>query len=419
MTTSSTEPASRTDAGATSASARPATETIALTRGVPDPDVLPAEVLADCFSSILTEDPTGTLQYGQAAGYAPLRRLLAEQYDVTEAEIFVASGSLQLMDMLAAHFVTPGAGDTVLVEQPTYDRAIGAFRTRGARVIGIPLQHDGIDLSLLEAQVERQKPAFLYLIPDFQNPSGTTLSIEKRERLLGLAERHDFWLIEDVPYRLLRYTGEVMPSLRDVSLKSGAGRGRVITMTSYSKLVAPALRVGHVVAPAEVVSALARKGEDTYLTPVLPAQAALYEFLRRGLLDENIERLKQTYGPRCRAMIDAVRLHLPDATFAEPEGGFFLGLTLPPSAQTGGLIERAKDAGVLLTDGRAFFAEPAPAASGAEKSSGESADASRSEARAEARAEVPEASRFVRLPFCAVTEEQIEEGVRRLATAIR
>src|SRR5688572_2719052 len=127
------------------------TETIALTRGVPDPEVLPAQQLAECFAAIITQDPVGTLQYGHFAGYTPLRKLLAEQYGVTEDEIFVSNGSLQLMDFLAAHFVRPGqsAQDTVLVEQPSYDRAIGAFRRRGAKVIGIPLESDGLDLSRL------------------------------------------------------------------------------------------------------------------------------------------------------------------------------------------------------------------------------------------------------------------------------
>ena len=198
-------------------------------------------------------------------------------------------------------------------------------------------------------------------------------------------------MLEDVPYRLLRYEGESLPTLRELD---HPGAARVLTMSSHSKLVAPALRVGHLVAPAAVVSALARLAEDTYLSPVLPTQAALYEFLRQGRLEPNVEHLKATYAPRCRAMIEAVRRHLPGVPFAPPEGGFFLGLTLPPVANTDGLLERAAAGGLLLTDGRNFFADPdVPDAAG----SGE---------------------RFVRLPFCALTPEQIEAGVRRLAAAV-
>ena len=373
------------------------TETIALTRGVPDPEVLPAQQLAECFAAIITRDPVGTLQYGHFAGYTPLRKLLAEQYGVTEDEIFVSNGSLQLMDFLAAHFVRTGQSpqDTVLVEQPSYDRAIGAFRRRGAKVIGIPLENDGLDLSRLEAQLRRAVPRFVYLIPDFQNPSGITLSAEKRRRLLQLADEFQFFIVEDVPYRRLRYRGELIPTLREISLESGAARGRVITMTSYSKLVAPAMRVGHLLAPKELVAALARLGEDTYLTPTLPTQAALYEFLRRGLLDPNIELLKTKYGPRCQAMIDAVNEYLPDVELAEPEGGFFLSLTLPKEANTANLLERAQQRSLLLTDGRAFFAD------------------------ADDPTSPPPADRFIRLPFCAITESQIREGIKRLSQVLQ
>jgi 2-aminoadipate transaminase len=392
MTATST-PSAATPSSASSNG--PATaETIAFTRGVPDPRVLPGTQLAECFTAVLTGDPVGTLQYGQPGGYVPLRKVLGERYGVSENEIFISNGSLQLMDFVAAHFVRPVAGGPqpiVLVEQPSYDRAILAYRRRGAKVIGIPLEHDGIDVTRLEAQVKRQVPAFLYLIPDFQNPAGITLSLEKRRRVLDLAEQYDFPVIEDVPYRRLRYAGEPVPALREID---HPGAKRVIAMSSYSKLVAPALRVGHVVAPADIVASLARVGEDTYLSPVLPTQAALYEYLRRGLLEPNIEHLKQLYAPRCRAMAEAVRRHLPGVSFAAPEGGFFLSVTLPKELNAVGLLDRAKANGLLLSDGRSFFADP------------------------DVPGEDPGADRFIRLPFCAVTETQIEEGMRRLAKTV-
>ena len=366
-----------------------AQETISFTRGVPAVEALPDRQLAECFAAVVQRDPVGVLQYGNPAGYPPLRALLAEQYGVTEGQVFATNGSLQLMDLLAALLVKPG--DTVLVEQPSYDRAILTFRRRGAKVIGIPLEGDGLDVDRLAAQVEKQTPAFLYTIPDFQNPSGSTLSEGKRRRVLELAERHGFWVLEDVPYRSLRYRGDAPPMLREVN------PARVLTMSSYSKLVAPALRVGHLLGPAEIIAKLARLGEDTYLTPVHPAQAMLYEYLRRGWLPENLQRLRAFYTPRWQAMIGAVRTHLPDVPLAEPDGGFFLSITLPPEAQTEGLLERAKQAGLLLTDGRAFFADPDEPGV----------------------AEAPEAARFIRLPFCALTLEQIDEGMRRLARAVQ
>jgi DNA-binding transcriptional MocR family regulator len=365
-----------------------AQETILFTRGVPAAEALPAEQLAECFAAVVTRDPVGVLQYGNPAGYAPLRKLLAEQAGVAEEQVFVTNGSLQLMDLLAALLVKPGG--TVLVEQPSYDRAILTFRRRGAKVIGIPLEGDGLDVDRLEAQLKRQVPAFLYTIPDFQNPSGSTLSAAKREQVVALAEQYGFYILEDVPYRTLRYRGEAPPMLRDLNLT------RVLTMSSYSKLVAPALRVGHIVAPAQIAAGLARLGEDTYLSPVHPAQAMLYEYLRRGWLGPNVERLKALYAPRRQAMVDAICKHLPEVRFTEPEGGFFLSITFPPEAHTEGLLDRAKREGLLLTDGRAFFADPdQPGVR-----------------------EAPEASRFIRLPFCALTPDQIDEGMRRLARAV-
>jgi 2-aminoadipate transaminase len=292
---------------------------------------------------------------------------------------------LQLQDLVASYLSGP---DTVVyTEQPSYDRAIKTFRRRGARAIGIPLEEDGISVERLEAALEREVPAFIYLVPDFQNPAGATLSLEKRRRIVELAVEHDFWVIEDIPYRKLRYEGEDLPLLREIDAS------RVITMSSFSKLLSPGIRVGFMIAPEGLVDAVTALGEDTYLSPVLPTQATVSEFMSRGLLEPNIERLKELYTPRWRTMSDAVRRELPDAQAFIPGGGFFVSVMLPEDANTTNLVGRGKDAGLVLTPGAAFFADP---------EYGES---------------VP-GDRFVRLPFCAVTPEQIEEGVRRLASLL-
>jgi len=297
----------------------------------------------------------------------------------------VANGSLQVQDLLAAHLVRPGA--TVLTEQPSYDRAITTFRRRGARVVGIPLEADGLDVARLEAEVKRQTPAFLYTVPDFQNPAGVTTSLEKRRAILDIAERYGFWVIEDIPYRLLRYRGESVPMMRAIN------PGRVITITSFSKLLSPGMRVGYLVAPSSLVAAVTKEAENTYLSPVLPTQAAVAEFIRRGWMAPNIERLKELYRPRWEAMMNAVRRYLSGVAASEPDGGFFISVTLPADANTRNLVARAKEIGLVLTEGQAFFADPdeGPA---------------------------PDGERFVRLPFCAVTPEQIDEGVRRLASLL-
>ncbi len=358
---------------------------IVFTRGVPPPEAFPTDELGQCFDAAVRNDTAVVLQYGQQPGYAPLRSQLAEEYGVSEEEVLVGNGSLQLQDLVSAQLVGPGMA--VYTEQPSYDRAITTFRRRGARVTGIPLERDGISVDRLEAALEREVPAFVYLVPDFQNPAGATLSLEKRQRVVELANGHGFWVIEDIPYRKLRYRGEDLPLLRDID------PSRIITMSSFSKLLSPGIRVGFMLAPAELVRAVTRLGEDTYLSPVLPTQAAVAEYLRRDWLRPNVERLKELYRPRWQTMEEAVRRELPDAHAFIPDGGFFVSVMLPEEANTDNLTGRAKDIGLVLTPGAAFFADP---------DDGEA---------------VP-GDRFVRLPFCAVTPEQIDEGVRRLASLV-
>jgi 2-aminoadipate transaminase len=358
---------------------------ITFTRGVPPPEAFPTDELGQCFDAAVRNDTAVVLQYGQQPGYAPLRSQLAEEYGVSEEEVLVGNGSLQLQDLVSVQLVGPGMA--VYTEQPSYDRAITTFRRRGARVTGIPLEDDGISVDRLEAALEREVPAFVYLVPDFQNPAGATLSLGKRQRVVELANRYGFWVIEDIPYRKLRYRGEDLPLLREID------PSRVITMSSFSKLLSPGIRVGFMIAPAELVRAVTRLGEDTYLSPVLPTQAAVSEYLRRDWLRPNIERLKELYRPRWQTMAEAVRRELPEAHAFIPDGGFFVSVMLAEEANTDNLAGRAKDVGVVLTPGASFFADP---------DEGEA---------------VP-GDRFVRLPFCAVTPEQIDEGVRRLASLV-
>src|SRR6266536_1578509 len=326
------------------------TEQILFTSGVPATEALPTALISECLQAVLAgPDGKTVLPYGHNGGYLPLRRLLGEQYNVAPEQILVGNGSLHLQDLLTALVVKPG--DVVLVEQPSYDRAIKTFRRRGAKVVGIPLEHDGINLQALELAIKQKTPAFLYVIPDFQNPAGVTTSAAKRQALVDLAERHSFWLVEDVPYRTLRYSGESIPLLRDLN------PARTITLSSYSKLISPALRVGYLIGPVELVKPLTKLAEDTILAPVLPTQAAVVEFHKRG---------------------------------------YFVSITLLEQADSSNLLARAQGVGLALTNGQDFFADPLD--------------------EREDKAHLGE--RFVRLPFCALTPAQIEEGVKRLAMLI-
>lgn len=366
------------------------TEQILFTRGVPATEALPNGLISECLEAVLHgPDAKVVLQYGHNGGYLPLRKMLSEQYEVPVEQVLVGNGSLHLQDLASALLITPG--DVVFVEQPSYDRAIKTFRRRGAKVIGIPLDLDGINIAALEEALTRQKPAFMYVIPDFQNPAGVTTSAEKRQALVDLAEQHGFWLLEDVPYRVLRYAGESLPLLRDLNPQ------RVLTLSSYSKLISPAIRVGYLIGPSSLVKELTKLAEDTILAPVLPTQAAVVEFHRRGYFDSNLVSLKELYAPRLQSIIKAVKTHLPEIAFAEPEGGFFVSVTLPEQVDGSTLLSRAKEHGLMLTRGQDFFADPLDE----ETQQGQLGE------------------RFVRLPFCALTPTQIEEGVRRLAELVK
>ncbi|HCI81386.1 MAG TPA: PLP-dependent aminotransferase family protein, partial [Ktedonobacter sp.] len=186
------------------------------TRGVPAIEALPNKLISECLQAVL-ESPNGQsiLQYGHNGGYLPLRQMLAEQYNVSPDQVLVGNGSLHLQDMLSALLIKPG--DVVFVEQPSYDRAIKTFRRRGAKVIGIPLEQDGVNIQALEQALTRYTPKFMYVIPDFQNPAGVTTSAEKRQALVDIAAHHNLWLVEDIPYRTLRYSGTSIPLLRDLN----------------------------------------------------------------------------------------------------------------------------------------------------------------------------------------------------------
>ncbi|HEX2981247.1 MAG TPA: PLP-dependent aminotransferase family protein, partial [Anaerolineaceae bacterium] len=177
---------------------------IKFTRGVPPPETFPKEKLAECANKVLADSGDTILQYGDGRGYLPMRKLIAEEKNISENRILLGQGSLQIVDMFARMTIKPG--DLVYVEDPTYDRTMIVLKRAGARVVGFPLQQDGPDVDEIEARLKAgERPAFFYLIPDFQNPSGTVMSAEKRARIAKLAQEYEFWILEDIPYRKLRY----------------------------------------------------------------------------------------------------------------------------------------------------------------------------------------------------------------------
>jgi 2-aminoadipate transaminase len=359
-----------------------ATGTIDFTRGVPAIESFPLEETAECAAAVL-RGPHGTavMQYDKGMGFAPLREWLGARHGVSADEVLLANGSLQIVEFLALGLLQPG--DAVFVESPTYDRTLTMLRRYGIRPVGITMEADGPDLDALDAALAREIPKVFYLIADFQNPSGATLSLAKRERIAALAEQHGFWLLEDAPYRPLRYRGEQLPSLADLTPV------RTLHMSSFTKQISPGVRVGYIVGDRATIARIAKVANDTYISPNLIGEATVYEFCNRGLLEPQLARLRALYGPRLTAIGEALREYLPEADWIEPDGGFFLSITLPEGVTSEALGRRAAEVGLSLSDGRGFFPNPA------------------------------DGERFLRLPFCALTPEQIDEGIRRLAGAVR
>jgi 2-aminoadipate transaminase len=355
------------------------TGAINFTRGVPANESYPVSELIAAASGALQAHGVEMLQYGPARGFAPLREWIAGWQKATIDEVMLANGSLQFIELLCEAMLHPG--DVVFTEAPTYDRTLTLLRRHHLTVVGIPLESDGPNLSALEAELKRHHPRIFYLIPDFQNPTGATCSAEKRRQIAALAERHDLLLLEDAPYRLLRYRGRDEVTLRELAPE------RTLHMSSFTKLIAPGVRIGFMIGKSDLLGPVAKVAEDTYISPGYVAEGIVFEWCRRGLLGPQIERLKALYAPRLDACLRAVDESLPDANTTRPDGGFFLSVTLPDGVTNSAVRAAAGKRGLNLSDGRAFFPD----------GGGE---------------------RFLRLPFCALSQDEIREGIRRLAAAM-
>ena len=354
-------------------------ETINFTRGVPANESFPTAELIDAATAVFKTHGAQMLQYGPSRGFEPLRLWLAEWQGVPVDRVLTSNGSLQLIEFLCLHLVRPG--DVVFTESPSYDRTIGLLRRHGARVVGIPAEPDGPNIDALERALEKTIPKFFYLIPDFQNPAGSTCSGTKRRQIVELANRFDVLLVEDAPYRLLRYRGREKPTLYELA------PDRTLHMSSFTKLIAPGVRTGFMIGEPAMIGKLAKIAEDTYISPGYVAQAITYEWCRRGLLPPQIEKLKALYAPRLDATLAGLDKYMPDATATRPDGGFFISLTLPEGVSTTAVRQQASTRALNLADGLAFFPD----------GGGE---------------------RFVRLTFCALSPTEIDEGLKRLAESV-
>jgi DNA-binding transcriptional MocR family regulator len=348
---------------------------ISFARGVPAPECLAVDEIADCAKAAVERGGASVLLYGPGGGYGPLREWIAERHGVEPSRVVITSGSLQGFVFLAQQLV-PEPGTRVLVEAPTYDRPIKILKRLGAEIVGVPMDDDG----LVPDELPNGEFAFLYTIPTFQNPSGRSLTLERRRRLVELARERGLLVLEDDPYGLVRYEGEPLPSLFQL-----AGGDGIAYASSFSKTIAPGVRVGYFVLPAELAKEVEALATSTYISPPFMTQATVHEFLRRGNFEPNLERVNGLLKARRDAMLDGLDEHMPDgATWSRPAGGYFVWLDLPEAAPS---LAAAEAAGVTFVPGTDFFADGSGGSS-------------------------------LRLAFSYVSPEEIGDGIVRLASVL-
>jgi DNA-binding transcriptional MocR family regulator len=314
----------------------------------------------------------------------PLREFLAARHGVEPGRVFVTTGGLQGFAFYAAVQLERRPG-RVLVEAPTYDRPLKLLGWDGAEVATVPMDEEGLDLDALEAELAKGgSVSFLYTIPTFQNPTGRTLGMERRRRLAEIAAAHDLPVLEDDPYGLVRYEGEPLPSIHELE-----GGSRVAFTSSFSKTVAPGLRIGYFVLPADMVPAYDERAVSTYISPSLLPQATVFELIDRGAFEPNLERVRGLLKVRKDAMLAALERELPGGTrWSRPEGGYFLWVDFGAGVDSAALLARATEAGVTFVKGADFF----PGGAGGHSSA--------------------------RLAFSYETPERIAEGVALLASVL-
>ena len=357
-----------------------AADTISFARGAPSADILPREAVAEAASVALAEDWEKALSYGTGIGHPGLCRWVAERHgDLDPGQVMIANGSLEAGWMLFEHLLEPG--DRVVVEQPTYDRTLLMLQRLGVELVPIALEADGLDVAAFEAALAEGPIKLAHVIPNFHNPAGCTLSAAKRTRLVELAAEHGFWIFEDDPYRELPFEGEALESMLSIDTA-----GRVVHASSFSKTVSPGVRVGYLAGPAAEIAKLAKRANETYISPNMLAESVVLELCRSGALDRNIEFVKGALSDRCSTLVGALREQLPEAEFVVPEGGYFLWLDLDEGTDAPALLAEAKGEGVAFVAGPDFMID------GGRNS--------------------------LRLSFASVPPERIPEGVARIAHAL-
>lgn len=371
-------------------------EVISFAGGLPAAEYFPVQRFQEACERVLRENAHFALQYGPTEGYMPLRKLVAERITregvcVDASNVLITSGSQQALSMIGALLINPG--DRILVEEPTYLGALQAFTAYQTSYVGVPTDDDGVCVDQLPDAL-RQGPKFMYILPNFQNPAGVTITHERRIKLIELSHHYGVPILEDDPYGALRYEGEPISPLitLDAELSGQDGdcyTGNVIYLGTFSKTLAPGLRTAYIVAPPNVIAKLTQIKQGFDLHTSTFNQMVIYEVAKDGFIDDHIAQLRDVYRRRRDTMLAALDRHmLPGIDWTHPDGGLFLWMTLPAGISTRALFEAAVARNVAFVPGDAFFTTPNPPPT-------------------------------ARLNFSCMDEDRIVEGIKRLAEALK
>ncbi len=370
-------------------------EIISFAGGLPSPKTFPIETIKEITCEILDEKGGKALQYGATEGVPELQKALidmlkeTEGYEISNENLVPTTGSQQGLDLVGKIFINPG--DTVIVEAPTYIGAISAFNSYRANMVDVKLDENGMNTDHLEEVLKDLrskdiKPKFIYVIPDFHNPAGTTMSLERRKTLIEIAKRENIVIIEDSPYRMIRFRGETIPSLYSLD-----GGERVVSLFTFSKILVPGFRLAWMIGPKEIIEKIVISKQATDLCSAPFNQYIVAEYLKRGLLQKNMVNTIAMYKEKNELMLDLLDEHMPKdkgVSWTKPDGGLFLWLTLPKNTDCDAMFKKAIEENVAYVIGSAFFVGD-------------------------------DRKNSLRLNFSYASKEDIVEGVKRLAKVVK
>lgn len=365
-------------------------EVVSLSAGNPAPDAFPAKEIAEISADLLSRRPVDALQYGLTEGYAPLRdylkKYMKDKYGIGSENdrLIITSGAQQVMDLAAKSLCNEG--DVVICEAPSFIGSLNSFRSYNARLVGVPVESDGINTEILEEKLKTEKNVrFIYVIPNFQNPSGVTMSLEKRKKVYSLAKKYGVMILEDNPYGELRYFGENVPAIKSLDTD-----GIVMYAGSFSKVISPGMRVGWCVAPNPVIQKMVvcKQGQDVHTN--MWSQIVIHEYVTKYDFEEHLTYLRELYRKKARFMMDLLDEHLaPYITYDKIDGGLFIMCKLPDNINMLDFCKEAVKRKVCVVPGNAFLTD-----------------------------ETEECHTF-RVNFSTPTDQQLEKGVKILGELIK